>query len=210
MIRRSYSVWRVFGVAALLCMSTALSSHGATVILQAFVSFAINDNGNVNPLADGSIVYLFGTDSGTVEDPLEDGNGDLIAQSVQGDNVFLATITIGEGIFSAGTGLFAVAVEVPDNIEYFYIRFFDTDVHPVQGTDIYWGESDAIQRQFIIDGMYQADFNPDDDLYTDQQDNFVVIPEPGTMQLVLLAGFVVVFLSMKLKRKNAVRSEVAL
>lgn len=183
-------------------------ANAAILKLDARVFFAILDH-NGSPLADGSVVYIIGS-----TDNVNDGmfttaggpgytgpnNETYVANSTQGDDVFIGEIRIGENVSSNGT--FASIYEYEyDNtvIDYFYIRYFETTNEPVVGTGVYWGTS-AVVAPFEGFGLGLANFGSGNQ--ATNQSNFIVIPEPGTGGLMFLMAGLIWWVRSTLKREQ--------
>ncbi|MFH0907498.1 MAG: hypothetical protein V1929_01885 [bacterium] len=157
--------------------------------MDAFVQFAIYDHtGTSTPLADGSVIYIVGSLDG-VNDGM-DGYGDtnLVAGSFNNDDYLLATVRIGDGVLPDDDGMFFISIIYDSTITaYAYIRFFDTMGDPVTGL-VYYGVSDMIEIPPGAMGPADVQFDPGGNLVTDLRTNFVVIPEPGTANLIMLVA----------------------
>ena len=155
--------WLVFW-ACLLVMFVAITGvYATTVNLIAYVSYSILNSLGV-PLADGSVVYIFGSTDSVNNGPMPYGTN-LIADSVQGDDVFIGMVQIGTPSFLGSNGTFYSDSQFSfniDDIHYLYIRFFDTTNTAIEGYTN-WGQ----QRTTVTN-------------------NFVIIPEPSTGHLLLL------------------------
>ena len=132
------------------------------------------------------------------------GGTNYIFNSVLGNDVLLGTVFIGENSLS-NTGKFfqTFQYDTADNIGYVYIRYFQT-TGPVTGM-VYWGQSAVVNLVPTNFGVVTIDIAPNNSLVADHHDNFVVIPEPGSASLIILAGGLVFgarLASKRAKRKS--------
>ena len=165
---------------ALALLGMALVVRAAPVDLDAWVEYSIMSGDGVTPLADGSWVYIVGSWD-NISDPMVSIGTNLIGASVTGDDVILGAVQINLDSYSNGT--FATTVQYQsDQVQYVYIRFFDT-VGPLTGL-VAWGTS-AIYQLGITMGVSTVEFGQN---YITQTNNFVVIPEPTTGNLVVLVA----------------------
>lgn len=176
--------WLVFW-ACLLVMFVAITGvYATTVNLIAYVSYSILDSLGV-PLADGSVVYIFGSTDAVNDGPLSFGGTNLIADSVQNDDVFIGMVQIGTPSFLGSNGTFYSDSQFSfniDDIHYLYIRFFNTTNSEIQGYTN-WGYSGATQMVDDGSGYAVIDWGQQRTTVTN---NFVIIPEPSTGHLLLL------------------------
>jgi hypothetical protein len=108
----------------------------------------------------------------------------FVADSVQGDDVFIGQVTIDTSLGTNGVFYSLGLTFDTDDVNYLYIRFFDMSGEI--GGMVNWGTSPMYATQDVIAGYMTIDFGG---LYaTTNYSNFGVIPEPGTAQLVLLFG----------------------
>lgn len=167
------------------------SVYSAIIGLDLEVSFGLflpNDD----PLPDGSTVYVIASPnaSGTPLGPTSWGNA-LISDSTQGGETIIATFALDSTTFSGvpGEGTHAQAwsgLFDTDQFAGIYLRFFNSPLDPVGGQNIAWGQTDIIAPYDISFGFAFFDFDQKE--VADQTNNFVVIPEPGTMSLMVLAA----------------------
>lgn len=192
--------WLVFWTVFTLAILTVAIAHAATITLVAWVTYSLYGNDG-QPLADNSVVYLIGSKD-AVNDGMQTAGSNYIPDSVQGDDVFIGTVLIGYNTTSNGTFLTGDFTFDSDQVDYIYIRFFDTTVMPPVGTQ-YWG----------VSGMTNADSHAFEVLWLDlvggfratNEAVFVVIPEPGSGHLLLLlAGLV---WGLRLSAKKGVKRE---
>lgn len=198
----------------LFVLLSASMAQAAPVFLTAYIEmpdFLEDHTGTDTPLADGSIVYLVGRPEQGTSPPPDGGmpshGGSLIATGTTGDDVLLATIRIGQGV-GDDTGRFSVTFEFPadhpyqvDEIGWAYIRFFATDGTP--SGDVYWGVSEVVQITDIpfFPGLEFAQFGSG---AATNLNTFVVIPEPGTGQMLLLFFAVAFGVHHNFKRKKQI------
>lgn len=176
---------------------TAVPSHGDIISLIAYVSNPIYEDDGVTPLAQGSIVMIFGSadieNNGMVE--FSPGPPPVyIADSVQGDDIYLGTVYIGQPYYydeddNQVLGSFKSDMVITWNdeeveINYLYIRFFNTTAF-APGVPVEWGTSTVFEADVDF-GVVNQDFIGD---YLANHTNvFLSIPEPSTMHLILLFG----------------------
>ncbi len=164
-------------------------ARAAPILMDASVQFTIFDQSGVNPLADGSVVYIVGSVDNVNNGMQAFGpTNDLQANTVQGDDVILATVWIGDNV-DPTTGMFQITFQYEASLANFvYIRFFNTTNDPVTGF-VYYGVSGIQTIPPPSFGVESVVFDPTTNLVTSVATNFVVIPEPGTANLiVLMAG----------------------
>ena len=164
-------------------------ARAAPILMDASVQFTIFDQSGVNPLADGSVVYIVGSVDGVNNGMLTYGpTNDVIANSMLGDDVLVATVRIGDNV-DPTTGMFQITFQYEASLANFvYIRFFNTTNDPVTGF-VYYGVSGIQTIPPPSFGVESVVFDPTTNLVTSVATNFVVIPEPGTANLiVLMAG----------------------
>ncbi|HMP73051.1 MAG TPA: hypothetical protein PKE55_07285 [Kiritimatiellia bacterium] len=161
------------------------AANAALVDLDIQVSFPLLDENDV-PLADGSWVFVYGS-LNDVADPMDTWGTNVIAGSTTGDDVILAAFQLTSGADFGVDGFFFTTVKYdPTLVNFAYIRFFNSS-GPLTGM-IYWGESLVYTITPPPLGAAQIDFAPTESLSTTNLDNFVIIPEPSTFNLVLLVG----------------------
>ncbi|HMP89307.1 MAG TPA: hypothetical protein PJ991_03850 [Kiritimatiellia bacterium] len=181
-VSRLYGLYRLLSVVFFLAATPA---YALLVDLDAYVDFPILQEDGVTPLADGSWVYIIGsTDS--IIDPMQMVGTNFIAGSVTGDDVILGIVRIGDGAVSNSGTFFSTVRYESDEINYVYIRFFNS-TDSLTGL-IWWGTSAMFQLGVTL-GVATVVFDQGTNLITDNEDNFVIIPEPNTIHLfVLVAG----------------------
>ncbi|HMP76170.1 MAG TPA: hypothetical protein PKE12_07740 [Kiritimatiellia bacterium] len=186
-------------VAVALCALglAAAPADAAIVDLDAYVLNPILQDDGITPLADGSWVMIIGSWDGTI-DPMVQIGPDYIAASVTGDDVILGIVQI-DSLFGPGT--FGTTVQYDSTlVNNVYIRFFDT-TGPLTGM-IWWGTSPMIGPVGVTLGVTTVQFDPGGSLQVDQENNFVIIPEPGTANLLLLVGGMIWAMRAKMARKK--------
>jgi len=157
------------------------------VDLDAYVDLPILST-NGTPIQDGSWVFIIGS-TDTNQDPMATyGGTNLIANSVTGDDVILLAIQIPYNVGTNSGTFFATTQYESDDINYVYIRFFDT-VGPLTGM-LWWGTSSMFQLGITL-GVSTVQFDQLEQLSVTNYNNFVVIPEPSTLQLFVLVGGVI-------------------
>lgn len=190
--------WRVFWICFLAAALAVTVVQASTVNLIAYVTYSLL-NSSGTPLPDGSIVMIFGS-LDTVNDGLQTyGGTNLIADSTQGDDIYLGFVRIDMPSFAGSNGTFYTANEISFDdsvVQYLYLRFFDTANYPVTGY-VAWGTSPVMgytqafgQAEVDFIGNYQVSMT----------NNFVVIPEPSTGNLLFLFMGVVFGLQAAMKR----------
>jgi hypothetical protein len=173
---------RSFGKIAFLAVFLAASSAQAAIInLSAYVFYALTNEDGSAPLADGSIVQIIGSYDAVI-DPMGSFGTNVTGQTT-GDDVIIASITIDSTSFgSNGTFFVSNIFYQSDDINNMYIRFYDT-TGPLTGM-VYWGESPITNVEYDAFGSILVDFGGG--YGTTNLDNFVVIPEPNTMNYFLM------------------------
>ena len=187
----------MIGCCLALILSCVNIAQGAIVDLIAYVSYSLNDSTGT-PLADGSIVMIFGSTDAINNGPQSYNVTNRIADSTQGDDVYIGMVRIDGG----GTFYTANDFSFDDSsIHYLYIRFFNATGYPVSG---YYAWNTSLVFGFTSEfGKAEVDFVGN--YLATVTNNFVVIPEPSTSHLFLVFfGLVVGLWSMM--KKNASRS----
>ncbi len=154
--------------------------RAAPVDLDAWVEYSIMNSDGSAPLADGSWVYIIGS-SNNVANPMATHGTNYLGDTVTGDDVILGIVRLNMDSYSNGTFYTAVRYD-SDEVNYVYIRFFDT-VGALTGM-LDWGQS-AVYELGITAGVSTVDFGNNQ---TTERDNFVVIPEPTTGNLIVLVA----------------------
>lgn len=177
----------VLWISLILSLFSGTTAKALIVDLDAFVDMAILQEDLTTPLADGSWVYIIGSGDATNDGMEVYGGTNLIAGSVQGDDVILGVIQIPlNSTTNSGTFFTTVQYE-SDDINFVYLRFFNATSMPITGM-VWWGTSSMFQLGVTL-GVATVQFDQLDQLAATNLNNFVVIPEPSSMNLfVLIAG----------------------
>jgi hypothetical protein len=173
--------WQIFWVALVLALLGVAVVRAAIVDLDAWVEYSIMQGDGTTPLADGSWVYIIGSGN-AISDPMQSIGTNFIAGSVTGDDVILGVVQINLDAYSNGTFFTTLQYE-SDEVNYVYIRFFEFTNAPITGL-VAWGTS-AIFGLGITLGVSTVEFGQN---YITQTNNFVVIPEPTTGNLIVLVA----------------------
>ena len=187
--------WRRIGAILALSLALVSSASSALINLQAYILYALVNNDGTMPLADGSLVQIIGSYD-AIANPMETYGSSLIAEPT-GDDLIIATITIQSSILSSnGTFYSGAYYYQSDEVRYMYLRFYDSP-GPLVG-DIYWGQSPVTNAEHDQFGGLFMDFVGG--YATDHEDNFVVIPEPGTLNLMLVWATTIAAMRSSVKR----------
>ncbi|MCB1070531.1 MAG: hypothetical protein H7A43_05445 [Verrucomicrobia bacterium] len=199
-MNRIVQIWMVL---LALTGSVGTLCRAATIDLDIFVLNSILDNLGV-PLADGSIVEIIG--SGDID--TGDGAGNLFAtyggtnlipETTLGDDVILGTVEI-DSVNTGSNGTFFTTVQFDStSINYAYIRFYNAS-NPLTGM-IYWGTSDVFALTQVIFGVVTIQADPGGSLQTTNYNNFVIIPEPSTVNLFLVMAGMMFAMRVSMRRK---------
>lgn len=191
--------WRVFWASLLVATLGWVAARAAIVDLDAYVEYAILQNGGGAPLADGSWVYIVGS-SNNIADPMATVGTNYIAASTTGDDVILGVVQIGYQAISNNSGTFYTTVQYDsDQVQYVYIRFFDA-TGAITGM-VYWGTSAVFQLGVTL-GVSTVQFDPDGSLIATNLNNFIVIPEPSTGNLILLVAGMIWAMRASMRKKE--------
>jgi hypothetical protein len=200
--------WSMMAAYFVACFGLLLmTAGGVTVNLQAYITFSLLTSNGVLPLADGSVVYIIGSLDANI-DPMQ-VNGtpatNYIADSTSGDDIIVGVTAVyaaqlnSNGTFYAGDFYYE-----DDLVDYLYIRFFDSPA-PITGL-VNWGTSPITNVGDLSDccalGVIEVDFVGN--LAATNYNNFVVIPEPSTINLLVLCGGL--FSALGVYRKRALRA----
>lgn len=199
MEERSHKRWRAVGACLVFCCLALAAARAAIVDLDAYVEFSLMENDGVTPLADGSWVAIVGSGD-TVQDPMFSYGTNFIADSTTGDDVILGWVKVGTDVISNGTFFTTVQYDSLE-VQYVYIRFFDTTNTPIEGL-VYWGTSSIFQLGVTL-GVSTVQFDPGGSLVATNYNNFVVIPEPTTGNLIVLVAGMIWAMRMSMKKDNA-------
>jgi hypothetical protein len=178
--------WRVLWGVLLLSLAVIFAVHAQNpnlVNLEASVYYSILDDGG-NPLQNGSVVYIIGSSVNTIPGPPGIGTN-YLANGVSSNETFLGTVLIGDNVTSNGT--FWTSLNYDSSlVQYVYIRYFDYASQPVTGY-VWWGQSPSFALgNPPTAGVNTVQFDAGGQLSVTSQSNFVVIPEPSTVNLFLL------------------------
>lgn len=168
-------------VMVFFCVSVA---QAAIVDLIAYVSYSLLNSSGA-PLADGSIVMIFGSGDDINNGPESFGDA-LIADSTQGDDVYLGMVRIDAPSYGNSNGTFYTANNFSfddDTIHYLYIRFFNTTNYPIQNVYTQWNTSSIFGFTSEFNKV-TVDFVGN--YMTSVTNQFVVIPEPSTSHLLVV------------------------
>lgn len=157
------------------------SAQALIVDLDAYVDMAILGPDGMTPVADGSWVFIIGSGD-NIQDPMQSLGTNYLAGTVTGDDVILGAIQLPYN--DTNSGIFFVTVQYEsDDINYTYIRFFDTP-GPLTG-QLYWGTSSMFQLGVTL-GVATVQYDANTQLVATNYDNFIIIPEPSTGNLFVL------------------------
>lgn len=178
-----------------LVLGLVSCASAALINLQAWVTYALLNNDGTTPLADGSVVQIIGSFD-AVANPME-SSGTNTTGDVTGDDVIIATIAIDSSILSSnGTFYSGDYYYESDDIKNMYIRFYDT-TGPLTGL-VYWGQSPVTNAEHHQFGGIFIDFVGN--YATTNVSNFVVIPEPGTLNFILMWSGMLAAMRASMKR----------
>ena len=177
-------------VAACLAL-LVVSAPAITVNLQAYITFSLLTSNGSLPLADGSVVYIIGSKD-SVENPMLTYGSpatNYLSGSVSGDDIIIGVVSVQASQLSSNGTFYAGDYYYDDSlVDYLYIRFFDSP-QPITGM-VNWGTSPITNVGDLFDccglGVLEVDFVGN--LRATNYNNFVVIPEPSTANLVALCG----------------------
>jgi hypothetical protein len=170
-----------------------LSAGAASINLQAYITFSLLTSNASSPLADGSVVYIIGSKDG-IADPMQTYGGpetNYIANSVTGDDIIIGVTTVyaadlnSNGTFYAGEYYYDDAL-----VDYLYIRFFDSPGPQITGM-VNWAISEPPTNVGDIAdccGLSTIEVDFIGNIAATNYNNFVVIPEPSTVNLVVMCG----------------------
>jgi hypothetical protein len=188
MLKSVQKRWMAFWLCLLMSCTGVVLVHGVLFDLDAFVTFSIFEQGGGpgDELVDGSRVYIMGSVD-NVNDGMQTWYGpsgtNLIANSTLGDDVLLGEVAIGFNATNAGT-FFTTLKYDPTEVSYVYIRYFDTTNEPIGGI-VDWGTS-LVYSLVPTLGVARVDFAPSGSLQAENTNNFVIVPEPSTGNLMVL------------------------
>lgn len=189
----------MFWVALAVALLGVAVVRAAIVDLDAWVQYSILQNDGVTPLADGSWVYIIGSDNNVIDPMITIGSTNYLADSTTGDDVILGLVQLNMDNFSNGTFFTTVQYD-SDEVKYVYIRFFDATNYPITGMQ-YWGTSTIFQLGVTL-GVSTVQFDQDNQLIATNYNNFVVIPEPTTGNLIVLVAGMIWAMRASMRRKD--------
>jgi hypothetical protein len=187
-----YTTSRFLAVLAVFAFFGFTPVQGASYALFVNITQPLLD-GDGQPLADGSLIYVITTPHDQPQ-PMETFGNFLIGDSTTGGEVIIATIRVDSTTSVHGSGTVQTIVfDIP--VEYFaspysnlYLRFFDyRGSAPPSGTNIAWGTSDLIP---IPDPVFNTIILNVPGGQVSATNDFIIIPEPGTLHLFVVAGLV--------------------
>ena len=194
--------WRIFTAALLSVLLTAGVVRALTIDLDAWVQYSLLQPDGITPLADGSWVFIIGSDDNVI-DPMEPFGDGYIADTVTGDDIILGWIRIDPSTYNnddvEGTFLTTVKYD-PTEVQNVYLRFFNTNLNTLTGL-ISYGYSEVMLLGSTL-GVASMQFDQNGSLLADQEDTFVVIPEPTTGNLIVLVSGMIWAMRASMKRKG--------
>lgn len=190
--------WRIFLVTLVAALLGVAVVRAAIVDLDALVTYSILNNSNT-PLADGSWVYIIGS-SNAVIDPMDSIGTNYISYSTTGDDTILGLVQINLDNFSNGTFFTTVQYD-SDQVKYVYIRFFDFTNSPYVTGMVHWGTSTIFQLGVTL-GVSTVAFDQGGQLKATNYNNFVVIPEPNTANLIMLVAGMIWAMRATMRRQG--------
>jgi hypothetical protein len=201
--KRGYVAKAILWIGLVFCLLSTPSAKALIVDLDAYVANPILQQNLLTPLADGSWVFIMGSSNNVNDGMATFGGTNIIAASVLGDDVILGMIQIPLGSTNNSGKFFTTVQYESDNVKYAYLRFFNTTSFPITGS-VYWGTSSMFQLGVTL-GVSTVQFDQGTQLATTNQNNFVVIPEPSSMNLfILVAGML---WTMRARMKTAMTQE---
>ncbi len=191
--------WRIFLLALIAALMGVAVVRAAIVDLDALVEYSILNNSSA-PLADGSWVYIVGSSNAVIDPMATWGGTNYIANSATGDDVILGAVQINLDNYSNGTFFTTVQYD-SDQVKYVYIRFFDFTNSPITG-GVYWGTSTIFQLGVTL-GVSTVAFDNGGQLQATNYNNFVVIPEPNTANLIMLVAGMIWAMRTTMRRQGS-------
>lgn len=169
--------------------------HSASVLLEAYVSFAINSSNGV-PLANGRIIQIIGSPDGSISGFGTMGGGTNISNIAIDDEIIIGTVDINSAdLGSNGTFYSADFTFDSDIYTHVYLRAFDS-VNPLEGL-LNWSFSDIFQTTNNF-GFASVDFGGA--FNTTNRNSFAQVPEPGTGTILLFCTGLLFWLRLSLRR----------
>lgn len=191
--------WRIFLLALIAALTGVAVVRAAIVDLDALVEYSILNNSNT-PLADGSWVFIVGSSNAIIDPMATFGGTNYISYSATGDDVILGTVQINLDNYSNGTFFTTVQYD-SDQVKYVYIRFFDYTNSPHVTGGVYWGTSTIFQLGVTL-GVSTVAFDNGGQLQATNYNNFVVIPEPNTANLIMLVAGMIWAMRATMRRQG--------
>jgi len=180
--------WGVFWGCLILVLAALYVVNAQNMVgLDAYVSYSILDNGGA-PLADGSVVYIIGSSVNTIPaiTPIGGVGTNYIADQTTANETFLATVYVNSTLLGSNGTFWTYLTYDSTTVQYVYLRYFDIQSEPVTGY-LWWGNSGIFTLSPTPTlGVNSVDFTPGGPISVTSQSNFVVIPEPSTVNLFLL------------------------
>jgi len=166
----------------------------------------VDNNGNT--LADGSLIQIIQS-SNSSADGFQTWGSHYIINSTAGDDVILASTTVGAGGVAANDGRFfwTAELDIDVNSTYFYIRFFDFPAANLMDlyfnpSNLYWGTSAVFLAGNYDSNLYvDIDFAASTNLATSLNNSFVVIPEPSSISFFALVGGLAMAMRSRLRKR---------
>lgn len=202
-MKKTHTKWPLLVVILAVLTGSVVCAYALVVSLDVYVDFALLDE-NDDPLADGMTVMVFGSKNPINDGPQTWGGTNVIANSTQGDDILLATLTISTVESGIPGGFFATISYESDDVDFVYIRFFNAPPSALTGM-IYWGTSSVIQLGVTL-GVSTVNFTPETNLVTDNYNNFVIIPEPSTANLFVMVAGMMWAMRSHMRRKDSGRA----
>lgn len=206
----SQKIGRVLAVCLMVLFGSWTVGYALIVSLDVYVEFGLLDE-NGDPLLDGMTVMIVGSADNINDGMIVYGGTNLIADSVQNDDIILGTITVNSNEAGFAGGFYATVTYDSDDVNYVYIRFFNAPPNALTGM-IYWGTSSVFQLGVTL-GVSTVQFDQGTNLQTTNYNNFVIIPEPSTANLfVMVAGMLCAMrlhMRKKMNRAETMRGAVS-
>lgn len=200
MVYCSHNRWRLLAVCVSIFLGSMACAYALIVSLDVYVEFALLDE-NGDPLLDGMTVMVIGSGD-NVNDGMSGLGTNLLAYSVQNDDVLLSVITVSSNESGFAGGFFATVTYESDDVDYVYIRFFNAPPDALTGM-IYWGTSSVFQLGVTL-GVSTVQFDQGTNLQTTNYNNFIIIPEPSTANLFIIVAGMMCAMRVHMKRKMQV------
>lgn len=158
----------------------------------------------ITPVADGSWIMIIASADNTI-DPMQQAGDGYIANSTTGDDVIIGMMQVDAALRTYGVEAAYSFLFDDTPFNYVYIRVFDS-AGPLTG-ELYWGTSDIVDLDSIQDpGLGNVYYFEVPGFTLTNQDNFVIIPEPSTANLILLVGGMAWAMRANIRRKKKTAS----